>query len=156
MPLDIGVVADGGGSRLPLGLGFQCPCECPMPGAAWPTALRRVAAGETFEVTWDARSVVTWYDSVLCNDWAPLPPRRASVVKGVLQPVDPGRFWIAIGFESTLPAICHGAGPEYACDISYTTNSTSSIAPRCETSTVATAEFTLPASGDVAVPVAIN
>jgi hypothetical protein len=149
-------LVDGGQSLVALALGYQCPCECPAPGSARPTAFRRVGAGETFEVTWDARGLTTWRDSVTCNDWAPLPPRSGSFIRGVLQPVGPGRFRVVLGVEATLPPGCTGSGPDYRCDVNYDTNDLSELAPRCTTSSMAIAEFTLPASGDIAVPVEIN
>jgi len=156
MTIELDRLWDGGQSLVALAVGFQCPCECPMPGSARPTAFRRVGPGETFEVTWDARGLTTWRQSIDCNDLAPFPPRRSSFVTGVLRPVEPGRFRVVLGIEPTLPAGCSGSGSDYRCDVSYDTNDMSEIAPRCATSAIATAEFTLPASGDVAVSVEIK
>jgi hypothetical protein len=154
--LELDKLADGGQSIVPLMIGFQCPCECPMPGSARPTAFRRVAAGESFDVTWDARGLTTWRQSIVCQNGGPFPPRASSVVAGVLQPVDAGRYRITLGVESTLPAGCQGSGPDYRCDVSYASNETSEIAPRCLTSSNAATEFSLPVSGDVVVSFVLN
>jgi hypothetical protein len=154
--VEVDRLMDGGQSLVPLAGGFQCPCECPMPGSARPTAFRRVGPGETFDVTWDARGLATWRESVTCNDLPPFPPRHSSYIAGVLRPVEPGRFRIVLGIEHTLPTGCRGSGSDYRCDMSYDTNDTSEIAPRCATSAIATAEFSLLASGNVVVPVEID
>lgn len=150
-PFDVVEILEGGLALVPIATGFQCPCECPMPGAALPTALRRVGAGESFDVTWDARALATWRKSVVCNDGTPFPPRNSSYVTGVPQPVESGPYRITLGVEPTLPTGCQGTDPEYRCDVAYGTNDISEIAPRCETSSTATVDFSLPVSGDVHV-----
>lgn len=154
---EIARLADGGHTPIPQQTGFQCPCECPMPGAALPTVFHRVGV-DSVTMTWDARGLLTWRDEILCHDNPPLPPRRASVVAGVLRPVEAGTYRIALGVEPSLPAGCDGSGsgPEYRCAVSYASNDLSDLAPRCETSTVATVDFSLPASGDVDVSVELK
>lgn len=116
-----------------------------------PTEFHLVRTGETYDVIWDARALTMWRVSVDCNDPPPLPVRRSSFVTGVPQPVDPGRYRIILGVESTLPVTCNGAGPDFPCDVTYATNDESEIAPRCTTSSSATTDFSLPASGDIVI-----
>jgi hypothetical protein len=155
-PFDIVEILEGGLALVPIAIGFQCPCECPMPGGALPTAFRRIGAGESIDVTWDARALATWRESIVCNDGAPFPPRHSSYVTGVAQPVEAGTYRITLGVEPTLPAGCQGADPDYRCGVKYGTNDMSEFAPRCATTSIATAEFSLPASGDVQVTVELK
>jgi hypothetical protein len=155
-PFDVVEIIEGGLALVPIAIGFQCPCECPMPGAALPEAFRRVGAGESVDVTWDARELVTWRESITCNDGAPFPPRHSSSVTGVPQPVEAGKYRISLGVEPTLPSGCSGTDPDYRCNILYGTNDMSEYAPRCATSSVATVDFSLPETGDVHVTIQLN
>jgi len=148
-PFGISSLADGGVRSIPLQVGAQCPCECPRPGDAVPEAFRRVGAGETYSVTWDARELVGWRASTPCTGFGT--PFSGTYYAGVLVPAGPGSYRVVLGVEPTLPQTCNGTDPDYYCDVSYSSNGLSDVAPLCTTSTTATAEFVLPATGDVAV-----
>lgn len=155
---EIDRLSDGGQTLIPTELGYQCPCECPMPGAALPTAFQRLRPGESVTMTWDARGLTTWRQGTLCYDGPSPSPRPSSSVTGVLRPVEAGTYRITLGVELSLPAGCNGSGtgPEYPCDISYASNDMSELAPRCTTSSIATVDFSLPTFGDVQATVELK
>jgi hypothetical protein len=98
---------------LALNIGFQCLCECPNPGPARPGALHRLAPGESFTLTWDARSLVTCSQSVDCATlgWPGL--GSAPEVKGTKSPVAEGSYWVSVAALTAVPAGCSGDGTTF-------------------------------------------
>jgi len=144
---------------LSIAMGFTCECECPNPGSPRVESYRRLKAGETFTITWDARALVTYPEAIDCEarGWKGAPPQ--TVTRGVLQPVAAGTYTFTAGYESTLPARCTPSGDEATCPWmygGYVGSLPPTIATRCESSKAATATVTLPAEGDVTVPVTID
>lgn len=155
-PFGMAMESNGRSVVVPLEIGFQCPCECPRPGDTVPTAFHRIAAGETYTVAWDARVLSMWREIENCLQGPPA-PQHVSVVTGVLQPAVPGTYTATFGIEWVLPLSCVGTDPDYQCDVSYDANPVSmDIAPTCSTTDTLPAVFSLPATGDVDVPIVIE
>ena len=100
-----GIQKVGAGSLL-LSMGFQCICECANPGPEHVSGYRHLRPGEAFRVTWDARDLTTFAESVDCatRGWASAGVQ--SVTSGVLRPVKAGAYSVTIGVEKTLPRDC--------------------------------------------------
>lgn len=143
---------------LNLQTGFSCGCECPNPGAPRVETYRRIAPGETYELVWDARALATYEESIDCSMWGP-GAMPVKVLRGVLQPAKEGAYTARFAFEEAIPSRCTIAGDEANCAPEYggyLGSLPGAIASRCESTKIASATFTLPASGDIAVPVALE
>jgi len=142
---------------LQLQTGFVCGCECPNPGSARVDAYKRIAPGATYELTWDARALVTYEEALDCSMWGPGAAQK--VTRGVLQPVKAGSYTATIALEETVPTKCSVSGDEATCPWSYggfTGSVPGQIAARCESTKSADKTFTLPASGDIVVPISLE
>lgn len=146
---------------LSLQTGFSCGCECPNPGSPRVETYRRVAPGATYEVTWDARALVTYEETLDCSTWGPS-AMPVKITRGVLQPVRAGTYTASIALEETVPSSCTVTGDEANCPFTYGGYGGSSGAPPgaiaslCESTKTATSTFVLPESGDVVVPVTLE
>lgn len=140
---------------VPRNLGFQCGCECPPPPTPFGRTYRRVEAGGAYAFTWDARSLATLaYDTpcgpVHLGDTAPL-------VGGALHPVAPGSYSIDVAYETSIPANCNVNGDELFCDSFEPAQETPPpVAELCPATQTVGVPFTLPATGDITVPVIIG
>ena len=147
---------------LALNLGFQCLCECPNPGPARPGGLHRLAPGESFTLTWDARSLTTCSQSVDCATmgWPGL--GSAPEVKGAKSPVAEGSYWVSVAALTAVPAGCFGDGTTFSCTMtgsgpgSPSGNLPSAVQTMCPGDVGGSAVFTLPATGDTSVAVSIT
>jgi len=143
---------------LDLELGWQCGCECPNPGSPRVESYRRVPAGATYELVWDARRLLTCEESLDCSSWGPT-AMPVKMTRGMHQPAPSGTYSAAISFEESVPTKCSVSGDDASCPWSYgggTSALPRAIASRCESTKTATVSFTLPASGNVVVPVTIE
>lgn len=143
-----------------LSLGFKCECECANPGSAHAQGYRRIAAGATYEVTWDARALRTYEVEIDCSarGWPGMPPQKSTY--GVLQPVKDGAYTATFAMESSLPKECTASGDTASCSFGFMGGYPGSYPPptaaRCSSTLTATATFTLASSGDVRVPVEVD
>jgi hypothetical protein len=143
-----------------LNLGFQCVCECPNPGAPGPSTLHRLAPGESFSLTWDARALTTCTESIDCATmgWPGL--GTAHELIGGKTPALPGLYWVSVGALTALPHGCAGDGTTFGCQANVGGNPSgttpSAIQTSCPAEVSASASFTLPTSGDVSVAIALT
>jgi hypothetical protein len=156
---DFGIASGPGGAALPLELGFQCLCECPNPGPVQATAYHRVAPGASYRLTWDARSLVTWSELYDCatHGWPGVPPQNE--VFGAHQPVGAGPYRVTFAIEQTLPSRCSPtSGDDYTCTMEQPPIGMwpTTIAQICPSLAPQTVGFTLPQSGDLSLPVALQ
>jgi hypothetical protein len=148
-------------SPMHLTLGFQCLCECPNPGPARPATLHRLAPGDSFTLSWDARSLVTCTETVDCSTEGLPGLGTASQVVGASQPVGAGPYSVSVAAVTAVPQGCSGDGTTFTCPMSYSGgpggpfNNPPAIQVECPADVTASASFELPASGDVSVPVAL-
>jgi len=144
--------------RLAIEMGFQCGCECPNPGSPRVETYRRIAPGTTYELTWDARALVTCEEPLDCSEWGPsTTPQKTT--RGFLQPVKAGTYTATIAFEESLPSRCTVSGDDANCSWTYggyTGSLPGAIASRCEATKTVNATVTLATSGDVVVPVTLK
>jgi hypothetical protein len=144
-----------------LSMGFQCLCECPSPGPARPGALRRLAPGESFTLSWDARSLTTCTEPYDCATGGWPGAGTVSNVVGSSAPVGPGRYSATIGALTSVPQGCSSAdGTTYDCPLSYGGYPSPGafpgpVAQMCRADVSAIGTFVLQASGDVDVAIAI-
>lgn len=131
--------------RVILGVvGGDCPCGWACDYAAT-SHIEALAPGETRSLTWDARGLVIHQTMVSCEPefheaaWNPV---------GVPYRVTPDRYQVTVGFLLTST----GAGG--LCDSPSTVDS--GPARRCCADALVTAEFELPATGDVSVPIEVD
>lgn len=144
-------------------VGFQCICECPNPGSAAPNALRKLAPGESFTLTWDASMLATCSKAVDCSaeGWPNLPP--ATEVIGGSQPAPAGDYTAVAAALTALPSGCNSSdGTTYSCTSNPGPGGPGgpSAPPNpqvlCPSSVTGSAPFTLPAAGNLSVAVAIT
>ena len=156
-------VAEGAGTPVPLTLGYQKKCDAVAKVDAIRTIqFQRVAASASFPVTWDARQLVLVGAVADCGDSGGDHDADDRINKeyleGVHQPVRAGPYSVAFAFESTLPADCLLSGDVATCPVSgpqQTLPYESLLRCPMTSGTAAMADFTLPASGDISVPVAV-
>lgn len=157
-PYGIDLMTGAGVRAVALQLGFQCRCECPNPGKPYANGLHRLRAGEIYEVIWDARQLITYSMSWDCaqHGWPGAGVQQVAV--GVLQPVDTGRYQAVFGVEDSLPDNCPGDGPDYNCNMQGNDGFPLSdvVAPVCSTTQNVSVGFTLPAAGNIVVPVLLG
>lgn len=91
----------------------KCGCECPAPPDPYVESVRRIAPGESFEATWDARALARCTSQEDCGDGM-----TATVASGALRPVEPGEYRVSFGVIVNLPAECTDPGGtgDYQCD----------------------------------------
>ena len=142
---------DHNGIVVPLQLGFQCLCECPGIPSPAAVVFHLLKPGEKYNVTWDARSLVTCSKARDCG--------QGFVVQeltGGHQPVAAQNYNVTFGVELTLPSGCNpGSSPgDYVCtpmaSMGPPAASVQSLCPAF--SNTAEAVF-LPTSGDITVNV---
>ena len=156
-------VAEGAGTPVPLTLGYQKKCDAVAKVDVIRTIqFERVAAGASFPATWDARRLVLVGAVADCGDSGGDHDADDRINKeyleGVHQPVSAGPYAVAFAFESTLPADCTLTGDVATCPVSGPQETLPYEALlRCPmaSGTAAMASFTLPASGDISVPIAV-
>jgi hypothetical protein len=149
------------GVEVPLRLGFQCICECPNPGPARPHTLRKLAVGESYRFTWDARELVTCSESVDCasRGW-PSSGTATQIVAGTAA-VGAGTFDATVGAVSAVPSGCSsGDGTTFTCPMGsggpFPGETPPVIQAMCTADSTASAPFALPASGDVVVAISLT
>jgi hypothetical protein len=147
-------------AAMPLSLGFQCLCECPNPGPARAAALHRLAPGESFSLSWDARSLSTCNQPWDCgaNGW-PGGGIQNQIV-GASRPVGPGDYSVSVGALTSVPQACSSAdGTTYDCPMGFGGPPPGPfpgpIATMCPADVSAVGGFVLPAAGNVDVAIAI-
>jgi hypothetical protein len=135
-------IFDGSVERVPLAIGFQCPCECALPGLGASGWVRAQPGGTAW--TWDARGLVLYSEYVDCSkSWPGMPP--APVQRGAPQPVPPGHYVARFAVADALP----GGGPSYSSGVM-------AVAQLCPTTRTISVAFDLPGTGDVTVHVPIR
>lgn len=135
-----------------LGVTLQCYCGCPPLPAPVALEYRRLDPGAKHEITWDARKLVRTSFDLHCEDGS-----TVTAVDGSPQPVDFGQHIFVVAFEDTMPAGCTVDGDFVRCELDLSTHAPgppiAQLCPATHYSEVAV--FTIPASGDVVVPVPI-
>lgn len=134
-------------------LGWDCGCECPNPGTPHVMELEQVAPGETLEITWDARQLARYTEPLDCSDWG---GGTSCVPSGVRQPAEAGDYTFVVGALSSLPSDCTDNGDGTAGCISQGggfDELPGSVQRLCDVATTVEANFSLPASGALAVDV---
>lgn len=153
-----GIAAEHSGSysTLALQMGFQCLCECANPGQPHATDYRRIAPGESWSTTWDARKLVTYSEDYDCAEHGWPGAGVQQQLQGVQQPVATGNYRWTLAVETSLPESCtpDGEGIEYSCwesaPGSYQ-DMPGAIAAICPSASLLSVDFALPESGDIAV-----
>lgn len=145
------------GTSVPQMPGFQCLCECPSPGEARVTQFTKLAPGESTDIPWLAQRLELCSQTYDCgqNGWpgGPMQTRWVSAV----QPLSAGPVTARLAVESELPPSCHDDGGKASCDVSggVTTPFSSPVAAFCGGTQTVSADFVVPASGDLTVDVAV-
>jgi hypothetical protein len=121
-----------------------CGCECPGFPTAAPAGFHRIKPGETFDATWDARSLTTCTYEMDCGFGM-----TASQTLGAFGPVGPGEYRITYGATDALPANCveNGGVDDFTCTMDF--NPPFNGTGPCGTQSTPPAGLTLPTSGDV-------
>lgn len=136
-------------------LGFQCGCECPPPPKPHGRVYVRVDPGMSHTITWDARALVEVPYTEHCA--LPVSDQTAPRVAGVPQPAVPGSYSVDVAYETTIPDGCSVNGMFLECDTLEPAEETPPlVAELCPATQLESVAFTLPATGDVTVPVAIG
>lgn len=142
-----------GATRTPLLLEdeYQCGCECPVPPDPAVTRYTAVLPGETRTLDWDARAMVTASIPLDCSQWG----TTASRTVAAWQPVASGQYEAKFKVEAAIPPWCTelGAAPN-AADLACTSRTYDGFS-RCSWTVAATVPFSLPAEGDLTVPVTL-
>ncbi len=145
-------------TAVPLGLGFQCLCECPRPPDPYASALMSFMAVRGVPgLTWDAREIVTCTSAFDCGTRWPGAGWQ-TVVNAAWVPVQPGRYRATFGIVDTLPRGCFEATDgAVTCSGEAMYPSPGYFPPYgiCPAMRRVSVEFELPASGDVIVPVPV-
>ena len=155
------------GMAIPRNIGFQCLCECPNPGSPYATRFHHVSPGASYQVTWDARVLLTYYDPYDCaaHGWPGLPPTME--LFGVHQPVPASTYTVTFGIERGLPPNCTPTGTDdwdctngFGGDSGGTTGGGGGPPPLiqqiCASSAAQSFNFTLPPMGNLTVPIALQ
>lgn len=125
-------------------------CDIPSPA---PTELVKLGPGQSYSLKWDAREFAH------CGSSTPACPELESVRHGGLQPVPAGQYRIELSLYSTLPPYCKTSGNQDTFNCSpYPTNCYSDV-PVCgvrDRTSSASADFSVPASGDVTVEIPLT
>jgi hypothetical protein len=155
------IVAGGAenGPSLPLEAGFDCGCECPFPGPPYVLSYARLAPGDTLDLTWDARQLVSYTYSFDCaqDGW----PDHGCILRpgSYLTPVPAGTYRVAVPFEEadTLGEACvtDDTGASCSMPLPPFTEGPGTVAAVCPSTQAAVATFDLPDRGDVAVEVSL-
>jgi hypothetical protein len=124
------------------------PCaQCPNP----PSGSKRVAelaAGQSVELTWDARRVVAVRETAICSGVG------APYTRFVAAPVAPGAYRVGLSVFAATPKACAANG---ICDpVVQTTQTALPDAELCSADMRVEADFELPAEGDVTVQLTIQ
>jgi hypothetical protein len=153
----------GSASHLGRGIGFQCLCECPNPGAPFVQAWRKLGPGESVTLDWDGRALVTYTTPYDCSTHGWPGQGVQAQLNGALQPAAPGTYRATIDVARAVPAGCTQTGtlPEWTCSPGYPgypgsmPPAIAQLCPAGDGNTTASATFDLPAAGTVSVPLAI-
>jgi hypothetical protein len=149
--------SDGSWRSLVLGIPYQCGCECPAPLDF--AGLQAVSSHPT--LTWDARELAVLTEAVKCPT-TPGHTQDIPVLRAFPQPVLPGHYRATASVLDVLPRQCTepvdagrpscggfcGDNPPIRCSLGEYL--------ACPGDRTATAEFDLPASGDVDVRLLVN
>jgi hypothetical protein len=106
--------------------------------------------GDTFDMAWDARALVLSEDTYFCKGYG------QSYWWSAPQPVPPGLYRVTIGLEPSLPPNCQMSDPIQAHCPPGLYATPPPVQNRCSTPLTAVAELTLPAIGDLTVPVVVQ
>lgn len=140
--------------RLP---GFQCGCECPNPGSPR-YSLKRVPAGGSLTVTWDARALAARAYAVDCSLQGWPNGGKVTMSRVALRPVEAGPIDATFAVLPAVPADCRaGASPDTAeCGgpSGYAPGMFGPFAQTCRPAPLRVS-FVLPAAGDLSVPVSL-
>jgi hypothetical protein len=151
---DLFSVQDSRGS-VPIGLGFQCICECPMPPPSYVQSYALLAPGASYTMTWDARRLVTWTEEVECPR-GPGAPVTETEYHGVLQPVAADTYLMTVGYADSIPADCSRSQDVLTCNAGFPDGIfPMPIRVMCPLMRSASLTFTLPQMGDVRVELAL-
>ncbi len=136
-------------------LSFQCGCECPPPPTPHGRVYQRIEPGASFDLVWDARTLVTTPYDEFCGP--PALGNTAPRVHGAPQPAAAGAYTARVVFERSIPAGCIESAGELSCEsFEPATETPPMVAELCPSTFEASVAFTLPATGDLTVPVAIG
>lgn len=145
-------------TSIPMGLPFECICECAPPPPPSYTTAHALAGTDSFVFNWDARAMATCMHTVDCamRGWPGVPP--ASETLGVLVPVPSGHYRATFGVVDTLPSRCT-AGTDGAVNCSPALPmGPGGLGPYdlCPGAREVQVEFDVPPSGDVNVSVPLT
>lgn len=141
--------------------GYSCVCECPPPPPPSASYYTRIPVGGTMTMSWDARALADCTESVDCAQRGWPGAGIQQVPSGNWQPAAPGSYTITLAYELEAPQrqscnmLANG-------DVSCIPNAPMAGSPAgptaqlCPSKSTAAATFTLPASGDVAVAIALE
>lgn len=133
-------------------LGFQCGCECPAPPDPSFTGLKLLAPGETHEIVWDGRELVTFTETLDCGGGF-----TVEELGGNLENVSFGTYAARVPFTRSVPGNCSPSGTagEYFCNPAGGGGAPPAIADICPAEGIATTTYTIQSSGDQTVMVSI-
>ena len=153
--------------EISLYIGWQCGCECPAPPPPHVSKYQLLPAGESAQVIWDGRKLVTFSVPLDCSEWGDEEPWWTEL-DGVAQPASPGTYTFRTIISTVSPVDNPDAGncwPEENGDVYCEqwgdpwNDQPSEIQQPCPaTATAIDVSFELPEEGDieVMVPLAIQ
>jgi hypothetical protein len=136
---------------------FSCPCECPQPRTF--ASFNRIGPGMTWPLHWDGRGAVRYTTYVDCSaqGW---PGAGCQATQGAaMQPVAPGSYVAEFVVLDALPTLrggaCQGLSDVFQCDMGGAPSGLCDGKNNGVATSVVTQAFTLRASGQTTVQVAV-
>ena len=160
-PFSIFRLLDDATSFIARSIGFTCPCECPAPPPPHVAQYLTVAAGDTVDLTWDARGITVHNRTVDCGEQGWPGMGCVSEPTGVAAPVAAGHYSVEFIVESTVPYECWEGEDLLNCDAPYDEpsmdfGSVNRLCSSSENPSVSSAELDLPETGDITVEIALD
>ncbi len=143
---------DGGFERVPLDLGVNCVCECAQPGGPASIEYMPISTSTPRSIEWDGRQMVSVNRTIDCSTRSFTVRGTQSELVGALQPLAPGRYRVSVAVVNTAPAHCMELGDGFWCPPDTTSGAPAPGAYALCPGTRISAEFDLPMSGSVTVP----
>jgi len=155
-PFDVERQNGGAWERVALDLGVTCVCECASPGTPVAIELEPLTASAPVTVRWDGRRMAFVQRTIDCATRSFTGRGTATEYVGALQPLPAGRYRVSFATVRSVPSHCMKLMSGYWCPPVSTAGAPSPGPFALCPGTRVTAEFDLPESGEVTVPVRLG